>query len=46
MVIFIEKIADNLALHRFQVTLFMSKVGNHMAVKGYKICFLIEQFFP
>ena len=24
----------------------MSKVGNHMAVNGYKICFAIEQTFP
>ena len=43
MVILNAKIADNLALMRFLVD---SKVGNHMAVNGCKICFAIEPFFP
>ena len=46
IVIFEAKIANNLPFERFVVILFMSKVGNHMAVNGYKICFSIEQTFP
>ena len=46
MLIIRAKLADNLPFKRFLVVFFMSKVGSHVAVNGYEICFAIEQIFP
>ena len=45
MFIFRAKIADNLYLRMFLIVFFMSKVGSHVDVDGYDICFAIDHIF-